>query len=209
MGVEIPDTPYALFVRGGLDDALHRPDDGSRVEVIGGEVIVSPAPKNSHRWIVQQISNLFAQAQVLKPGFIWGVDQGPNLDLVGIEEGYIPDLIVAEQELLDGEGQTGNLCLVTDQVEMAVEVTSRSTGGNDRPPSDGRATKWTGFARTEIPYYLLVDCDPKVAKVFLYSIPDGKAGVYLDKQEWKFGEDVVLPEPFDLVLSTERWTTWG
>ncbi|WP_460364138.1 Uma2 family endonuclease [Actinocorallia lasiicapitis] len=207
--MEIPDTPYALFLRGELDDALDRPDDGSRVEVIGGEIVVSPAPKNAHRRIVQQLSDLFAQTRILRTDFGWGVDQGPNLDLVGFEEGFIPDLIVAEQALLDGEMQTGNLCLVADEVELAVEVTSRSTARNDRPPvKDGPPTKWTGYARAEIPYYLLIDCDPRLARVVLYSIPDGKAGVYLDRQEWVFGELVKLPEPFDLEIPTDRWAPW-
>ena len=208
-GVEIPDTPYALFLRGELEDALDLPDDGSRVEIIGGQIVVSPSPRNAHRGIVQQISKIFTLANASREEFIWDVEQAPNLDLVGVGDGCIPDLIVAEQALLEAEWQTNNLCLVADEVEMAVEVTSRSTKHNDRAPRHDIPTKWSSYARAAIPYYLLVDCDPKVARIFLYTIPDGNTGAYLDEQSWAFGETIVLPEPFNLEIPTDKWTVWA
>jgi hypothetical protein len=40
----LPDSPYAMWVRDELAGYLHLPKDGTRVEVIGGEIVVSPAP---------------------------------------------------------------------------------------------------------------------------------------------------------------------
>jgi hypothetical protein len=39
----VPDSPYAMWLRGELDDYLHVPDS-SKVEVIGGRIVVTPAP---------------------------------------------------------------------------------------------------------------------------------------------------------------------
>ena len=43
------------------EDLLHMPDDGQRYEVIGGELIVNPAPRREHQevmanldWILQR-----------------------------------------------------------------------------------------------------------------------------------------------------------
>jgi len=206
--LELPNTPYALFVRGELDEVLGLPDDGSRVEVVGGEIVVSPAPKNPHRGIVALLAKAFNVAQALRDDFPWEVDQGLNLDLVGVEDGCIPDLVVADRALLEAAWRTTHLCLVSDEIEMVVEVTSRSTKANDRPPKDGCVSKWTSYARSEIPYYLLVDCDPQVSTITLYSIPDGKTGAYLARQSWKFGEVVDLTEPFDLRIPTDQWGSW-
>jgi Uma2 family endonuclease len=38
-------------------DVLEMPEDGNRYEAIGGELHVSPPPKNRHQWIS---ANLFA-----------------------------------------------------------------------------------------------------------------------------------------------------
>jgi hypothetical protein len=42
--VMLPGTPHGLFAGGELHDFLHLPHDGTRAEIIGGEVVVSPAP---------------------------------------------------------------------------------------------------------------------------------------------------------------------
>ncbi|NDU72585.1 hypothetical protein GWI34_08085 [Actinomadura sp. DSM 109109] len=41
---ELPDTPYNLWLRDELADVLDLPRDGTRVEIVGGEIIVSPGP---------------------------------------------------------------------------------------------------------------------------------------------------------------------
>jgi hypothetical protein len=40
----LPDTPYNLWLRDELAEQLHLPGDGTRVEVVGGEMMVWPAP---------------------------------------------------------------------------------------------------------------------------------------------------------------------
>ncbi|MCP2340085.1 hypothetical protein [Actinomadura rupiterrae] len=38
----LPDTPANMWARGELHDFLRLPHDGTRVEIIGGEIVVSP-----------------------------------------------------------------------------------------------------------------------------------------------------------------------
>ncbi|WP_157964079.1 Uma2 family endonuclease [Actinocorallia populi] len=206
--IDLPDTPHALFVRGELADAVGAPE-GARVEVVGGEVIVSPAPSVGHAKIVWYVAQAFARQE--GADHEWECLSGPNLDLVEAEKKYgaIPDLVVGEAPEAELSLQPEVSCLVSDEVELVMEVTSPSNACHDRPPRDGRATKWNGYARAEVPYYLLVDRDPKVAQVVLYTIPDAAAGAYLDKQVWSFGEDVVLPDPFRLRIPTHKWALWG
>lgn len=205
--IDLPDTPHTLFTRGELADAVGAPE-GDRVEVIGGKVVVSPAPSVGHAKIVWYVVQAFARQE--DPDHEWECLPGPNLDLIEDQKKYgvIPDLSVGEAPATEPDLQPDATCLVSDEVELVVEVTSPSNAFQDRPPVDGRATKWTGYARAEVPYYLLVDRDPKIAQVVLYTIPDAAAGAYLDKQVWSFGETVVLPEPFRLEIPTRTWRPW-
>lgn len=192
LGVELPDTPYALWARGELDDHLHRP---FRVEVIGGEIVVSPAPTLEHGGIVQDIAESVVEARIGKPSFPWMCIQGTGLDLVGIRDGYIPDLMILDAESLREARRARARHLVPDQVEVVVEVTS--------------PTKGNGYARAEVPYYLLVDRDPKAARTTLFSIPDQGTGAYLHEDSWVFGETIVLPDPIGLEIPTAEWTSWS
>lgn len=99
------------------------------------------------------------------------------------------------------------LYLVPDQVELVVEVTSPSNADNDRPPQPKRAktTKWSGYARVEIPYYLLIDWDPKAARATLYSILDQGMSAYLHQETWEFGQTIWLLEPFGIEIGTNPW----
>jgi len=74
--LDLQDTPHALFMRGELGDAVDAADlvdvhEGARVEVIGGEVVVSPAPALDHGAIVEDVSEAwaFGEAVVLPDPF--------------------------------------------------------------------------------------------------------------------------------------------
>ncbi len=212
--IDLPDTPHALFVRGeltGAVDAAGMVDvhEGARVEVTGGGVVVSPAPGMDHGRIVEDVSEAFVLARQEDVEHEWRCQQRVNLNLASLEEGLIPDLVVGESATIKAARQAQAICLASDEVELVLEVTSRGNARRERPPVDGRATKWTAYARAEIPYYLLIDRDPKAARVVLYTIPDAATGAYLDEQEWAFGETVVLPDPFGLKIPTDEWRTWA
>lgn len=205
---ELPDTPYNLWVRGELDDFVDAPE-GSRIEVIGGQVVVSPPPSFTHNTIVDDITVAMVRAQVTDSDFPWRTNQGSGMSLVGIGDGYIPDLMVLESEVYEAARRDRVHMLVPDQVELVVEVTSPSNAVTDRRPSERRPDrKWCSYAIAEIPYYLLVDRSPKLARTTLYSIPDQGTGAYLHEESWEFGETIRLPEPFGVEIDTAHWTPW-
>ncbi|MGF1429573.1 Uma2 family endonuclease [Kitasatospora sp. LaBMicrA B282] len=206
----LPDSPYAMWVRGELADHLHLPKN-MRVEVIGGEIVVSPAPVFEHAGIIATIQRVIDVRGVTDPEFPWRTMQNLGLDVVEFGDGYIPDLQVFH---VDTERQAWSerpAFLVPHQVELVVEVTSKSNANNDRVPVAGRratSTKWNGYARAGIGHYLLVDRDPKQACITLYGNPDRFAGRYEELLSWKFGEPVRLPEPFGFEFRTDLWRPW-
>jgi Uma2 family endonuclease len=211
LNLVLPETPYTLWARGELDGYLDLPHERTRVEIIGGEIVVSPAPAFGHGGIVQSLSDRFAEARFAAPDFSWRCVQATGLDLVGIQDGYIPDLMILDAETFEMAQRANVLYLVPDRIELVVEVTSPSNADNDRRPQPKRAktTKWSGYARAEIPYYLLIDRDPKAARATLYSIPDQGAGAYLHQETWQFGQTIRLPEPFGLEIATAAWGPWA
>ncbi|HEX2315980.1 MAG TPA: Uma2 family endonuclease [Thermomonospora sp.] len=207
--VILPDTPHAMWERDVLRDYLHIPHDRTRVEIVGGKIVVSPGPRFGHDRIVRDINKAFTAAQLGAPDFAWDCPLMVDLNLVEITEGYVPDLMVMRSEVLKALDENDDRHAHPDHVEMVVEVTSASNARNDREPTDRRTgTKWTGYARVEIPYYLLVDRDPKAPLITLYSIPDQATGAYLHRDTWAFGETVVL-EHFGVEIDTSDWKPWS
>lgn len=204
---QLPDTPYALWIRGELDSLLHLPK-GARVEIIGADIIVTPSPAVAHGRFLRQITQAFTRESLTTSSFPWEAQERVNLDLSKIAHGYTPDLVVAEQDVFRTAREAGRPSLPTDEIEMVVEVAPRDGAARYRPPverSVRRTTKWWGYASVEIPYYLLIDPSPESARATLYSIPDGSAGAYLHSEAWEFGEAVHLPDPFGVDISTGRW----
>ncbi|MFI0409712.1 Uma2 family endonuclease [Actinomadura sp. 3N508] len=207
---ELPDTPYNLWMQDELADVLDLPHDGTRVEIIGGEIIVSPGPDMAHNFIVQDIADAIAAARSQNPGFRWRCVSAQDLDLSDIHDGYIPDLCVLDKGIADQARRAQLKKARPEHLQLALEVTSPSTVHEDRLPGKRRVkpTKWSGYARVGIPYYLLVDRDPKAARTTLFSDPDTSKGVYSASVSWEFGEAVKLPEPFGLEIPTDIWEPW-
>jgi hypothetical protein len=128
----LPDTPYNLWLRDKLAEQLHLPNDGTRVEVVGGEMVVSPGPTYDHNLIVQDVQEALVVAKRTDPGFRWRCVHTMDLNLSEIRDGYIPDLIV-----LDVGPPAGTLRLRDRHRRVA--ALGRLTGA--RPPRAERATR--------------------------------------------------------------------
>ena len=206
----LSDVPFRLWQRGELADELGLPPDGTRVEIIGGEIVVSPGPRVGDSAIVQDVSDAFAVRRAADGAFPWRCLQNTDLELIEIQDGYIPDLICIEAKALAGPRSADARKLQPDHIGLALEVTSKWNASQDRRPSRLReaATKWTGYARVGIPYYLLVDRAPKAAQTVLFSRPDRKTGEYGHLQAWEFGDTIQLPEPFSVEMGTTDWERW-
>ncbi|MBP0450020.1 Uma2 family endonuclease [Kitasatospora sp. RG8] len=208
----LPDSAYAMWVRGELDEYLRIPDDGTRVEVVGGEFVVSPAPVYAHGGILSDIQEAVLRAKIADAEFAWRGVQTVNLDLVEIGDGYVPDMVIVHRDT-DARGRAEETLHVhPGDLGLVVEVTSSSNAHNDRRPVLGRRlkpTKWSGYARTGMPYYLLVDRDPRNPGVTLFGEPDRGEGSYEVLGEWKFGEPLELPAPFGFEIRTDGWKPWA
>ncbi|WP_329568497.1 Uma2 family endonuclease [Kitasatospora sp. NBC_01266] len=207
----LPDSPYALWVRGELADHLHLSKDGTRVEVIGGEMFVSPAPAFAHAGIIATIQRVVDGRGFVDPQFPWRSMQMLGLDMVELGDGYIPDLLVFHVDTETRAWSEDARFLTPHQVELVVEVTSKSNAHNDREPVVGRrarGTRWSGYARAGIAHYLLIDRDPKQPQITLHGNPDRFAGRYEELLTWKFGELVQLPEPLGFEFRTDLWRPW-
>lgn len=206
----LPESPYEMWVRDDLADYLHLPKDGTRVEVIGGEIVVSPGPTVDHNGMVRDIERGLFAAELADEKFPWRSVQTTDLNLFEIGDGYIPDLIVMEADVL-AEARTAKAKhLLPHQVDLVVEVTSRSNAVTDRRPDRNRkiGTKWSGYAHAGIPYYLLVDRDPKIGNATLYVDPDRRSGTYTALETWAFGDPIRLPQPFGFEILTDHWEPW-
>jgi len=209
--VNLSAPPYELWVRGELLDELGIRDDGRvRVEIIGGEIVVSPGPTYDHAAIVGDIERALMRVELTSSDFPWRAAQNADFNLERIAEGYIPDLVVLDVEVHRDARKAKARFLTAEQLAMAVEVTSRWNAADDHEPGPKRErrSKWNGYALVGVPYFLLVDRDPRRLTVTLYSEPDSEAGIYMTSRVWEFGETVSLPEPFSVEIPTDEWEAW-
>ncbi|MEV5412813.1 Uma2 family endonuclease [Thermopolyspora sp. NPDC052614] len=204
--VVLPAGALDLWDGGELHDLLHLPHDGTKIEIIDGTIVVTAAPLFGHNSIGTRIVKAISQAD--NGNTSWEVVQNTGVLLRQVLGGYSPDLVVMESAVFDAASEANVRRLTADEIEMVVEITSKHNAVWDRKAPSDKPTKWNGYARMEIPYYLLVDRDPKIARVTLYSIPDRSVGAYLNEESWAFGETIHLPEPFGSAIPTDRWRTW-
>ena len=207
----LSEPAYDLWAEGRLLEELGIPDDKrTRVEIIGGEIVVSPGPLVDHAFIASDIQDAFSGRRILDAGFPWRTAQVIDFNLPRIGDGYIPDLTVLSADAYEAAARQRVRNLRADQVGMVVEITSKATAADDREPGRQRTrpTKWNGYAHEEVEFYLLVDRAPNKALVTLYSEPNPARGLYLAEQRWRFGDAIVLPEPFGVEIPADAWQTW-
>ncbi|MEW2574373.1 Uma2 family endonuclease [Streptomyces sp. NPDC047070] len=161
--------------------------EGSKVEIIEGIVTVSPTPANQHNLIAAVVQRRLYS--VIPED--WEIFQTLSVAVPSRLGMFIPDLVVVPTAEVDGPGNY----IPAGAAELVVEVTSKSNAQHDR------VGKPAAYAAAGIPLYLLIDrWAPGGSTVTLYGEPQGD--VYRVLQAGKFGEQIVLPEPFDLKLDT-------
>jgi len=216
MDVDLPDSPYRMWIDGTLGDYVPLPD-GYRVEIVGGDMVISPGAPLSHNFIIHAFVEAAAVRRSIEPSYRIAAMGTTGFDLEPIQEAYIPDILLLDYDHLLDIMNEGVRYVRPSDILMAVEITSRTNARIDRAPgpqlvrADGTypKSKWTGYARCGVPFYLVVDCDKQVGQVLLYSVPDLDAGTYLEVEKWPLGEPIRLPEPINLTIPTDKWQTWG
>lgn len=161
--------------------------EGSKVEIIEGIVTVAPPPANNHNSIADMVQR---RLYTVIPED-WGIYQTQGVAIPSRSGLYIPGLIVAPRAVL---AEPGNY-IPAAAAELIVEITSPSNAGHDR------IIKPAGYAQAGVPLYLLVDGHaPGGPTITLYGEPTGD--VYRVHTAVKAGEEIRLPEPFQLTLDT-------
>jgi Uma2 family endonuclease len=172
-------------VRSAIDDLV---GDRFRVEILGGEVIVSPLARTLHMLIVMDVRRL--------------LDDGCDRDRLAVTERLElfvdkdnrpqPDLAV-----IPVKAATRDLdatALPASDALLVVEVASPSNGDDDRK----WGKKYKAYAKGLVPTYLLIDPHAEGGpEITVFEHPTGTR--YNAETTVRFGEKLLLPEPFDTV----------
>lgn len=161
---------------------------GWRVELIEGEICVSPPANGEHEEFVSELSG-----QVRDHDKGLGRYTGIGLYLPGasVTGHVIPDLVVAPKGSFHDKQKWHD----PSPVLLVAEVTSDSTAARDREK------KIHGYARAGIPVYLLIDREE--GEVTVFSEPDGDE--YAKGAKHKMGLAVPLPSPLGFELDTAEF----
>jgi Uma2 family endonuclease len=156
-----------------VQDLLHFPDDGTRYELIDGELVVSPRPALPHEKVVHRL--FVALHDYLRP-----LGRGETVFMAGAvswdEETFvIPDLYVSVPEELTADWNSVKTLL------LAVEVMSPGSRRRDR------VLKRDVYQRNEVREYWVVD--PRERLVEVWRPEETEAGVVADVLRWRLGPD--------------------
>jgi Uma2 family endonuclease len=127
------------------------PDDGQRYECIGGELLVTPAPRVPHQRALQTLYDLLAPAVRGNPGLemLWSP---ADIELSG--DLLQPDLFVLDY----GDRPRPRVWSELRPLILAVEALSPSTARADR------RVKRVKYQSEGIPEYWIVDLDGRVVE---------------------------------------------
>ncbi|MFE7409912.1 Uma2 family endonuclease [Streptomyces laurentii] len=178
----------------GWDDLVRRWEsmdwpEGCKVEIIEGIITVAPSPTIRHN---ATASKVHRSLYTVIPDE-WEVLQNQSIAFRSRSSMCIPDVMVVPEEV-SGPGTF----IPAELALMVCEVTSPSNANHDR------IRKAAVYAQAGIPLYLLIDAfAPGGPTVTLYGEPKGD--VYRVLSAVKFGEDIRLPAPFDLIIDTAKF----
>jgi Uma2 family endonuclease len=162
--------------------------EGWRVELIEGEIHVMPPANGQHE---EFVSEMAGQVRDHRKDLRSYTGLGLRLSGLTPSDKVIPDLVIAPRGSFDNDAEYQGV----EAVLLVGEVTSKSTGDNDR----GR--KLRAYARSGIPCYLLVDREKDT--VTLLTRPSGER--YLKQVSVAISEKLALPDPLGFALDTSEF----
>ncbi|MGW2703554.1 Uma2 family endonuclease [Streptomyces sp. NPDC001340] len=153
---------------------------GYRVEIIGGQLLVSPPPDGAHARALTDLMVPFLTAGLHGPES--QVLQGIGLWLpAGVEDYAIPDLVVVDADF--EEHFVENNCYDPVCFRLVLEVTSSNYRTDLR-------TKVAAYAEAKVPVYVIVD--RKHQRLHVLTDPAGDK--YENHRPHAPGEMVALPD---------------
>lgn len=161
--------------------------EGRRVELVEGRIRVRPLDDGAHAETVAAVGGRMHDHGRAR-GLRVHTALGGCLPCPYRTGRVVPDLVVAPK----GSFWSEDLYHDPAPILLLGEVTSRSTGEQDRGP------KLRGYARAGIPCYLLIDRD--AGEVVVFSEPSGEE--YTRRDAAALSKTVALPEPLGFELDT-------
>jgi Uma2 family endonuclease len=145
------------------DDLPQAVDDGSRYEIIGGELVVSPSPTTAHQQMVSTLHLVIGNIVVANG--LGRVLPGPVDVRLGAHTVVVPDLLFVRSAHLD----IVKPAWIEGAPDLVVEVASPSTRGRDN------VQKAAAYAEAGVPEYWLPDPERRVFRMLAL-----RDGVYRD-----------------------------
>jgi len=184
MTVMTSERPTTEAVR-AIHDAID-PPEGYRVEIVEGNITVASTPFGQHAYILMLIREavtptLSADHRLFENTTL----EEPEIDR------YIPDLAAWPIDLIKTSTQWA---FPGDRCVLAVEVTSPNQEQRDY-------AKAAGYARSQVPVYLVVDRASRLCVVF--TEPEG--GTYRTRHEVPFGKPLTVPLETPVTLETSEF----
>ena len=142
----------ALSARYTVDDLERFPEDGNRYELVGGTLLVTPAPTAAHQIVANRIQTLLSQA-VQRTGYAHVV--GPGAICAPPRTQLQPDILVYPSRF----SPRTDWLRITEHW-LAVEVLSRSSRAYDREVKPG------AYFALGVPELWLVDCRDRSIEVW-------------------------------------------
>ncbi|WP_327590740.1 Uma2 family endonuclease [Nonomuraea sp. NBC_00507] len=177
----LPQTARELF------DALP-PLPGLRVEVVEGNLLVSPMGSPEHTWMAVDLHD--ALSPVRRERGWRGAPGGLNICIEGPRDSLVPDYVLAPPDCPRwGAGE-----LLSSGVVMVAEVVSPGSVHTDREE------KVRLYAVGQVPIYLSIDPISKPPAVTVFS--DIKDDTYRTIFKVDMGTPIKLPAPVDFELDT-------
>lgn len=178
-----------------IDERAHRFLDsveipeGYRVELLNGEIILTPSGKPLH-W---QIQSMLLKQFWARDG--WDAIAEQTIRHPRFSDEPQPDVaVLAETIKVDPEGTYS-----AENIDLVVEVLSRSTKATDL------VTKVDVYGRFGIPLYLIIDPFKQMSTLHCFPEPQG----YGDAVSLDFGRRVHLPEPFGFGIDTGAFPAYS
>jgi Uma2 family endonuclease len=163
--------------------------EGVRVELIDGELVVSPTGSVRHS---EAIYGLTVELIKLAERRNWVIHTNLTAHIPPTRERLIPDLMVAPK----GAPPFAECELLASGALLVAEVVSPWSRRRDRE------VKPRAYAQGGVPLYVLIDRFDKPPAVTLFSQP-GEEG-YGKREVAAAGEPLRLPKPFGITLDTAR-----
>lgn len=158
---------------------------GCRVEILEGRIVVSPSPVNRHglvvTWLMDALKDVCEKHDLRR-------NAHSTVELPATRERVEPDLLIYRA---DEQAMEEWLIPARDAV-LVVEVVSPSSRRDDYE------VKRRGCALSEVPLYLVVDPETRVATLF--SEPSRRG--YLAAATVPVGGKLILPDPLEVTLDT-------